>query len=294
VARQITRFTATSSHACGLRGRAANARKAAELLWAPALLTWGYPHSPVSAKYDAIGLTYAATRIPDPRIARAIDEALGDARTVLNVGAGAGAYEPPDRRVVAVEPSRTMLAQRRTDGRAVQAIAEALPFEDRSFDAVMGVLTIHHWKNQRRGLAEAVRVARDRIGFLSFDTKVGGFWLTEEYFPAIARLDRERIPSIERVADALGTRDVRVIEIPADCTDGFTGAYWARPEVYLDRSATTNMSTFILIPEGERDAGVKRLADDLASGRWDERFGHLRTTGSLDIGYRLVVGRHSP
>ena len=240
-------------------------------------------------RYDAIGRTYTATRIPDPRIAHAIDEALGDAGTVVNVGAGAGAYEPADRLVIAIEPSRTMIDQRRVAGRAVQAIAEALPFPDRAFDAAMGVLTIHHWSDQLRGLEEATRVARDRVAFLTFDTSVEGFWLTEDYFPAIARLDREQLPSIESVAGALGTQDVRVVDIPADCTDGFLGAFWARPEAYLDPSVVANMSTFTLMDADERDAGMKRLADDLALGRWDERFGHLRTTTRLDIGYRLVV-----
>ena len=124
--------------------------------------------------------------------------------------------------------------------------------------------------------------------FLTFDASLGG-WLTENYFPAIARLDGERIPSIKSVAGALGAQDVRVVDIPADCTDGFTGAFWARPEAYLDPSVVAKMSAFTLIDDFERDAGMRQLADDLASGRWDERFGHLRTTARFDIGYRRVV-----
>lgn len=125
--------------------------------------------------------------------------------------------------------------------------------------------------------------------FLTFDASVEGFWLTEDYFPAIARLDRERLPSIESVASALSTEDVRVVEIPADCTDGFLGAFWARPEAYLDPSVVANMSTLTLIDDVERDAGMRQLADDLATGRWDEHFGHLRRMARRDIGYRLVV-----
>lgn len=243
----------------------------------------------MGARYDVIGATYTATRIPDPRIARAIDQALGDSRAVLNVGAGSGAYEPDNRRIVALEPSWTMLAQRRRTALAVQGVAEALPFSDDTFDAAMGVLTIHHWTDIPLGLAETARVARDRIVFLTFDTEVGGFWLTREYLPAIALIDAERIPSIATVAGALGTTDVRVVEIPADCTDGFTGAFWARPEAYLDPAVTSNMSTFGSISAAERAHGLHRLRDDLASGRWDKRHGDLRLLACLDIGYRLVV-----
>jgi SAM-dependent methyltransferase len=242
------------------------------------------------ARYDEIGPTYASTRVPDPRLSRMIEEALGGARSILNVGAGTGAYEPADRLVFAVEPSDVMLAQRHDRRRAVRAVAEALPFRDRSFDAAMGVLTIHHWADARRGLEETMRVARDRVAILTFDPQAEGFWLTDDYVSEIARLDAERMPPVEMVAEALRTHDVRVVEIPADCSDGFTGAFWARPEAYLDPAVTANMSTFSLVDDAVVAQGLGRLREDLASGRWDRRYGELRDRETLDIGYRLVVG----
>ena len=184
--------------------------------------------------YDTIGRGYARQRRPDPRIAAHVTAALGGARSVLNVGAGAGSYEPPDRRVVAVEPSGVMLAQRPPGAApAVQARAEALPFPDRAFDATMAVLTLHHWADRARGLAECARVARERVVLLTWDPAASGFWLTKEYFPAFIEADRRAFPCIASYAGAFGPGarvHVPAVPVPRDCVDGFLGAYWARPE----------------------------------------------------------------
>ena len=207
--------------------------------------------------YDAIGTGYAAHRRADPRIATAIEAALGDARRVLNVGAGAGSYEPADRAVVALEPSEMMLAQRSPGAApAVRGVAEALPFPDGSVDAAMAVLTLHHWEDLGAGLSELRRVARRQVVLLF---------------------------------EPLEVREVRVVPIPIDCTDGFGAAYWGRPEAYLDPAVHASQSWLAQLDERLRTAGAQRLADDLASGQWDERFGHLRELDELDVGYRLVV-----
>src|SRR5262245_7208045 len=187
------------------------------------------------ALYDQIGRTYIATRHPDARIAAAIMGALGDVQTVVNVGAGAGAYEPTDHSIFAVEPSSHMIRQRAAGSAAViQATAEALPFRDHSFDAALALLTLHHWTDWRRGLDEMKRVA-DRLVVFTFEPgDVGSFWLTDAYFPEIVDLDRGRCPSVADLVRHLGNCQVHRIAIPHDCVDGFLAAYWRRPEAYLD------------------------------------------------------------
>lgn len=242
------------------------------------------------ALYDTIGRTYARQRRPDPRIAARLTAALGGARTVLNVGAGAGSYEPTDRTVVALEPSSVMLAQRPPGAApAVQGRAEALPFADRSFDAVMGVLTLHHWTDRAGGLAECARVARERVVLLTFDPDADGFWLTRDYLPQFAAADKRIFPPMTAYADAFGPGarvDVAPVPVPRDCVDGFLGAHWARPEAYLDPAVRAGISSFAA-PGAE--AGLARLRGDLASGVWGERHGRVLTGDELDIGYRLVV-----
>jgi SAM-dependent methyltransferase len=241
-----------------------------------------------AALYDRIGLGYAAYRRPDPRIASRIAIALGSARTVVNVGAGAGSYEPADRTVVAVEPSAEMVRQRAPSAApAVQALAEALPFGAGSFDAAMAVLTIHHWSDAPRGLAEMRRVARDRIAILTWDPEHPGFWLTRDYFPEIVPADRVTFPTLGMIEDVLGPIEVRPVPIPADCTDGFLGAYWRRPEVYLDPGARAAISMFAKLDDVE--TRIARLRADLADGSWERRNGHLLAKPELDLGYRLVV-----
>lgn len=245
----------------------------------------------VSPVYDRIGVGYAATRQPDPRIAAAIRAALGDARTVANVGAGAGAYEPRDLRVVGVEPSRTMIAQRPAGAApCVQGVAEALPFSDRSVDATLAVLTVHHWTDRAAGLAELRRVARRRVVVLTWDpAERGAFWLTTEYFPQIVALDLPRFPSMAALARSLGGARAIPVPIPHDCRDGFLGAFWRRPEAYLDAEIRAGISAFVQLDPDVVTRGIARLADDLRSTRWTARYGALRERESLDIGYRLVV-----
>lgn len=242
--------------------------------------------------YDVIGRGYAEQRRPDPRIAAAISAALGDAVAVLNVGAGAGSYEPTDRQVVALERSAVMIAQRSPESAPiVQGRGESLPFTDAAFDAVFGVLTLHHWSNQVVGLRECARVARRRVVFFTWDPGAGGFWLTQQYLPQFMVRDHKRFPSIEVFAAAFGS-DWRVealpVSIPRDCVDGFLGAYWARPAAYLDPRVRSGMSSFDRI--GAED-GLARLRSDLADGTWNARNGHLLALESLEIGYRIVVGQ---
>src|SRR5262249_45562792 len=242
--------------------------------------------------YDRIGRGYTTTRRPDPRIAAAIGAALGDARTVVNVGAGAGAYEPSDRGIVATEPSTAMIRQRPAGAApCVRAIAEQLPFRDGWFDASLAVLTIHHWTDQAAGLAELRRVARRRVVLLTWDPEArDAFWLTTEYFPEIIALDLPRFSSVKELERSLGESRAIPLVIPHDCQDGFLGAFWRRPEAYLEPSVRGGISSFAALAPEQLRRGLGRLADDLATGRWDARHGDLLHRESLDLGYRLIVG----
>ncbi|MBI1249977.1 MAG: methyltransferase domain-containing protein [Alphaproteobacteria bacterium] len=237
--------------------------------------------------YDTIGVGYAALRKPDPRIAAQIHRALGDARTVLNVGAGAGSYEPTDRQVMALEPSAEMIRQRPAGAaRAVQGVAEALPFADGAFDAAMAVLTVHHWTDLNAGLRELRRVAHGRVVILTFDADAPYFWLAD-YVPGLAALDRAIMPKLDAYAPILGAVTIDAAPIPHDCTDGFLGAFWRRPRAYLDPAVRAGMSSFAKIADAE--AGLARLEADLGSGAWDARYGHVMGLESLDLGYRLII-----
>jgi ubiquinone/menaquinone biosynthesis C-methylase UbiE len=241
-------------------------------------------------RYDAIGRTYTATRRTEPRVAARIDAQLGDAKRVLNVGAGSGSYEPPDRDVVAVEPSRTMLAQRAPGGApAVQAAAEALPFADDTFDAAMAIFTVHHWTDADGGLRELARVARRHV-FVTFDGMAEQFWLVSDYFPVVATFESDDGPHTPaHIATILDVKRVDVLPVPADCIDGFFACYWNRPEAYLDPLVQAGISGLARLDEATRTLGIEKLRDDLASGAWDERHGHLRTLDEIDVGYRLVT-----
>jgi SAM-dependent methyltransferase len=239
--------------------------------------------------YDQIGRHYTSTRRPDPRIATAIVDALGDADSVVNVGAGAGAYEPVGRSLVAVEPSWQMIRQREGASWAVQASAEALPFPAETFDAAMAVLTLHHWTDWRGGLDEMKRVADRLVIFTIEPSQVGNFWLTESYFPEIVGLDRGRCPSVDEIVEYVGDCSVEHIAIPSDCTDGFLAAFWRRPEAYLDPGVRAGMSGFALLDQDVVARGVARLKSDLESGTWERRFGHIRSLNALDVCYRLLV-----
>jgi SAM-dependent methyltransferase len=241
--------------------------------------------------YDRIGPGYAKTRRADPRIAARIDAALGDARTVLNVGAGAGSYEPADRQVTAVEPSAEMIAQRPAGSApVVQASAEELPFAGDSFDAAMAVLTVHHWADAAAGLNEMRRVTRQRLLIVAFDpAALTDLWITHDYFPEMLGLKRRSSGSGEELARALPGASSVQIPVPRDCSDHFFAALWARPEMLLDEEVVRPMWVWQSISEKARREGRERLAADLDSGAWDERYGHLRETAELDVGLRLVV-----
>lgn len=242
-------------------------------------------------QYDQLGRGYSLARRPDPRIAAAIEEALGGAQTVLNVGAGTGSYEPPGREVIAVEPSGEMIAQR-PPGSApvVQASAEALPFGDESFDAAMAVLTAHHWADLDAGLAEMRRVSRGRIVIVTFDHfGLKGLWISRDYFPEMLGLKRRAGATSTELATRFPEATVSPIPVPRDCTDLFFAALWARPEMLLDEEVLRPMWIWQSISEESRRSGRERLVADLESGAWDERYGHLRKMTELDVGLRLVV-----
>jgi SAM-dependent methyltransferase len=244
-------------------------------------------------RYDAIGTGYARTRREDPRLRRRIEAALGDARTVVNVGAGTGSYEPRDRHVVAIEPSDVMAAQRPRDlAPAIRATADALPLRDGAVDAAMAVLTVHHWDaGLERGVRELRRVARGPVVVVTYDPAVSGeMWLMRDYLPEVAALDHRIFPAPARIAAWLGG-DVRcdVVPIPADTTDWMLGSFWAHPERVLDRDAREATSGFARMPRDVVERVVGAVGRDLESGAWDARYGHLREVDALDVGLRLLV-----
>ena len=240
----------------------------------------------MTAKYDTIGRNYAFLRQTEPRIAAPIHRALGEARSVLNVGAGTGSYEPSDREVTALEASAEMIAKRpATAAPAIQGTAEELPFEDDSFDAAMAVLTIHHWSDQARGLAEMRRVSKGPVVLLTFDPDARP-WLTD-YLPQLAQLDAQQMPPLSAYRRWLGDVSICEVPVPHDCIDGFLYAYWRRPEAYLDARMRSGSSSFWAL-EDTAD-GLARLKSDLESGRWHQTYDELLEKEEYDAGYRLVV-----
>ena len=242
--------------------------------------------------YQSIGDSYSAVRRPDPRIQRQVVAALGNARSVVNVGAGTGNYEPSDRWVVAVEPSLAMIARRRPGAApAVRGVAEALPFRDRTFEAALAVLTLHHWSDLAGGLSELRRVAARQVILAYEPSAFWQFWLSE-YFPECLSLPQEvQAPSIEDLNKHLDVRTVAPVPVPADCIDGFAGAYWRRPESYLDPRVRAGISSLALLPPEVAERCADRLRHDLASGAWDARYGYLRELPEVDLGYRLVIAQ---
>jgi SAM-dependent methyltransferase len=244
-------------------------------------------------RYEQIGVGYARSRRPDPDLARRINQALGTARTVVNVGAGAGSYEPRDRYVIAVEPSEVMAAQRPSElGPAIRAGAAELPFHDASVDAAMAILTVHHWDaDQERGVRELRRVARDAVVIVTFDAKIcGRMWLMADYLPEVAALDRRIFPSPAQLGEWLGgTTRVDVVPIPRDTGDWHLASFWAHPERVLDADARNATSGFARMTPEVIDRVVTAVERDLTSGAWDERYGHLRRLDTFDAGMRLIV-----
>jgi SAM-dependent methyltransferase len=239
---------------------------------------------------------YSTTRRTDPRVAAPIHAALGAATRVVNIGAGTGSYEPTDCDVVAVEPSRTMLAQRASRAApAVRGVAEALPFPDDAFDAALAVLTVHHWADLERGLREMKRVASRQVIFCFEPTFANSLWLITDYYPEIRELGSEQAaPGTERLAQTLSVQSVVPVPVPWDCVDGFGGSFWNRPEAYLDPVVQAGMSSFAQFDPAVRARGDARLREDLDSGAWDAKYGHLRAKTEIDLGYRLVTAGRVP
>jgi SAM-dependent methyltransferase len=244
----------------------------------------------LSHLYDRIGQGYTAVRREDPTIAAAVHAALGDARSIVNVGAGAGSYEPRDRDVIAVEPSPVMLAQRPVGAApAVQASAESLPFADDSFDAAMAVLSDHHWPDRPAGLRELRRVARCRAVVFQCDLEtMSDFWLVRDYLTTF----RETSLTMAELAGHLGAQRIEPVPIPHDCRDGFFSAYWRRPHAYLDPRVRDGISVFRLMPQGEVDTAIERLRADLESGAGARRNADILERDAIDLGYRLIVAEY--
>ncbi len=243
----------------------------------------------MTAKYDSIGINYSQLRKPDPRIATVIDNALGEAKTVLNVGAGTGSYEPTNREVVALEPSQEMINQRdQSAARAIQGYADDLPFDDNIFDASMAILTIHHWPDKQKGLQEMRRVTRGAIVLLTFDPSHRGTWLTD-YLPELVALDEAQMPAMLDYERWLGEVEITTLLIPHDCTDGFLYAYWRRPSAYLDARIRAGSSSFWAIENA--DEGFRKLAEDIKSGEWERRYADILALDAIDAGYRIVIAR---
>ena len=240
--------------------------------------------------FDTIGLDDTDLRRADPRIAAAVRAALGPAKTVINVGAGAGAYEPGGLAVTAVEPLAERVRQRPATRPAavVRGMAEALPFRDNTFDAAMAVLTVHHWHDQARGLAELRRGARGKVVILTLDPAFRDFWLYD-YIPGLVDLDAAQMPPLDVFRRALGPVEITPVPIPHDCTDGFLAAYWRRPAAYLDPRVRAAMSSLRAL--GDVAPALDRLKADLASGAWERAHGAVLRADTLDCGYRLVVSR---
>lgn len=241
----------------------------------------------MTAIYDKIGVGYAGRRTTDPKIAQRIWAALGSGRTLLNVGAGTGSYEPSDRNVVAIEPSSEMIAQRPEGAApAIQGTAESIPFADKQFDAAMGVLTLHHWSDVGKGLAEMLRVTRTRVVLVTFDPGFSGYWL-EDYLPNLFDIDRHCFPAMDYFRGLQSRVEIEPLLIPHDCQDGFLCAYWRRPEAYLNPDVRKSISTFAKLEGAEEK--LKPLASDLASGAWAKKYGALLQEDALDLGYRLIT-----
>jgi SAM-dependent methyltransferase len=244
--------------------------------------------------YDKLGQKYSGHRQTDPEIAKYVNRALGDSKTILNVGAGAGSYEPADRYVVAVEPSEVMRSQRIANNKvpAVNAKADNIPFDDNSFDSSMAMVTVHHWPDMDKGLKELRRVTKDRVIIMTFDpNELDNFW-NAEYFPELIEVEKARYPTIEFIKNSLGGNcEVTPVPVPLDCADGFQEAFYGRPEAFLEREVRLSQSAWGFLPETVEEKLVKALEDDLRSGQWDKKYGHYRTEPTFTCALRLIISR---
>lgn len=238
--------------------------------------------------YDQIGVGYSLKRQPDPRWAAIIHRALGDARTVLNVGAGTGSYEPQHRGVVALEPSRRMIAQRSNAIPVVQGVAGALPFPDASFDAALAALTVHHWPDAAAGLAEMQRVARRQVVVTWEPERFEQFWLVQDY---LSTEPPEALVAGSQIANQLHNVESIALPVPHDCTDGVFGAYWRRPEAYLDPAVRASISGLALREPDVIQPAMARLEADIRSGAWTRKHADLLDLDEIDLGYCVLIGR---
>lgn len=244
--------------------------------------------------YDSLGQHYSGYRQTDPRIEAYVIKALEGAKTILNVGAGAGSYEPSDRYVVAVEPSIVMRSQRSRNNKvaAINAKADSLPFDDNAFDAAMAMVTVHHWPDIDKGLKELRRVTRNQVVIMTFDPDaLDNFW-NAAYFPELIEVEKARYPKIDFIKASLGGDcEVIPIPIPLDCVDGFQEAFYGRPEAFLQKEVRLSQSAWGFLPEGLEDKLVKSLEDDLLSGEWDKKYGHFRTQPTFTCALRLIISK---
>ncbi len=241
--------------------------------------------------YELGGKQYSGYRRADSRISKYIWEALGDAKTVLNIGAGTGSYEPTDRYILAVEPSEVMRRQRPPHlCPAIRATADALPFDDASIDAAMAVLTLHHWPDRAKGLGELRRVTRGPIVIMTFDSSAPTeFWMFD-YCPEMKVVEQKRYGDLASIVSHLpGTHQVLPIPVPRDCTDKFQVALYARPEEFLNPEVRGSQSAWKFLPPGAEERFVQKLTTDLKSGAWESKYGHLRTRETINCQLRLIV-----
>ncbi len=246
--------------------------------------------------YDKLGHKYSGHRQTEPRIAEYVNRALGNAKTVLNVGAGSGSYEPNDRYVIAVEPSAVMREQRleKNKNPAIHAKGDNLPFDDNSFDATMAMVTIHHWPDMAKGLKELRRVTKEQVIIMTFDPEaLDNFW-NVHYFPELIAVEKGRYPSIAFMKNSLGGNcEVVKIPIPLDCIDGFQEAFYGRPEAFLEKDVRLSQSAWGFLSEEVENTLVKRLEDDLISGEWDKKYGHYRTQPYFTGALRLIISKRN-
>ena len=241
--------------------------------------------------YDGKNHDYSAIRQADPRIGEYVRKSLKGSNTVLNVGAGTGSYEPEDKFVIAVEPSTVMRAKRLALGRnpAVNAKADDLPFDDNSFDAVMAVLTIHHWPDLKAGLSEIKRVSKKRITILTYDPDMLDVFWNVKYFPQLVEIERSRYPKLSHIAECLD-EEIKItnIKIPLDCSDGFQEAFYGRPEAFLQEEVRNAQSAWGFLDKKIENQYLERLSDDLASGEWDKLYGRHRIMPEFEGAFRLL------
>jgi SAM-dependent methyltransferase len=244
--------------------------------------------------YDKLGQKYSGYRQTDARIAEYVNKALGDAKTILNIGAGAGSYEPPDKYIVAVEPSIVMRSQRNKNGKvpAINAKADNLPFDDNAFDASMAMVTVHHWHDINKGLKELRRVTKSQVVIMTFDpNELDNFW-NAKYFPELIEIEKARYPTVDFITKSLGGNcEVVPIPIPLDCIDGFQEAFYGRPEAFLEKEVRLSQSAWGFLPQGIEEKLVQSLEADLQSGEWDKKYGHLRTQPTFTCALRLIISR---